>query len=250
MGSAGTVIDISASQRSPRGISVRSCRCSRPTSATAVAVLNRLLNHAARIRARTLARLDRAPLPPQDDDVGPYQTELKITGTRQLYIGDEHVWRWYRGTAVGPYPCFSALQALEHVCDQLIKHDIPIGRLVAILLDGCLNLAMVGLVVGLLARHLENSGRLLDPFLVEPFIWKQEFARIVHEGRMFAADSQGLVAPERRSWSLRNAAMFMVLGANEERVVELRVLGGELVANMRRTWSPHAMTSLPSRTSM
>ena len=199
-----------------------------------VAVLNRLLNHAARIRARTLARLYRAGLPPQDDDVGPYQTELKITGTRQLYIGDEHVWRWYRGTAVGPYPCFSALQALEHVCDQLIKHDIPIWRLVAILLDGCRNLAMVGLVVGLLVRHLEDSGRLLDPFLVEPFIWKQEFARIVHEDRMFAADSEGLVAPERRSWSLRNAAMFMVLGANEERVVELRELGVELVANTRR----------------
>ena len=199
-----------------------------------VAVLNRLLNHAARIRARTLARLYRAALPPQDDDVGPYQTELKITGTRQLYIGDEHVWRWYRGRGVGPYPCFSALQALEHVCDQLIKHDIPIGRLVAILLDGCRNLAMVGLVVGLLTRHLENSGRLLDPFLVEPFIWEQEFARIVHEGHTFAADSQGLAAPERRSWSLRDAAMSMVLGANEERAVELRELGGGLVANMRR----------------
>ena len=204
-----------------------------------VAVLNRLLNHAARIRARTLARLDRAGSPTRDDDdddddVRPYQTELKITGTRQLYMGDEHVWRWYRGTGVGPYPCFSALQALERVCDQLIQHEIPIGRLVAILLDGCRNLAMVGLVVGLLARHLENSDRLLDPFLVEPFIWRQEFARIVHESLMFATDSEGLVASERRSWSLRNAAMFMVLGANEERVVELRELGAGLVANARR----------------
>ena len=199
-----------------------------------VAVLNRLLNHAARIRERTLTRLDRAGPPPRADDVGPYQTELKITGTRQLYLGDEHVWRWYRGTGVGPYPCFSALQALERVCDQLIQHEIPIGRLVAILLDGCRNLAMVGLVVGLLARHLENSDRLLDPFLVEPFIWRQEFARIVHESLMFATDSEGLVASERRSWSLRNAAMFMVLGANEERVVELRELGAGLVANARR----------------
>ena len=203
-----------------------------------VAVLNRLLNHAARIRARTLGRLDWAGAPPRDDDVGPYQTELKITGTRQLYMGDEHVWRWYRGTGVGPYPCFSALQALERVCDQLIKHDIPIGRLVAILLDGCRNLAMVGLVVGLLVRHLENSDRQLDPFLVEPFIWHQEFTRIVHESRMFAAGSEGLVAPERRSWSLRNAAMFMVLGADEERVVELRKLGVELVTNAPRYLEP------------
>ena len=199
-----------------------------------VAVLNRLLNHAACIRARTLAGLHRAGPPPQDDDVGPYQTELTITGTRQVYIGDEHVWRWYRGTAVGPYPCFSALQALERVCDQHIKRDFPIARLLAILLRNCRNLAMVGLVVGLLTRHLEDSGRSLDPFLVEPFIWRQEFARIVHEGRMFAADSEGLVASERRSWSLRNAAMFMVLNADEDRVAELRELGAQLVSNARR----------------
>ena len=199
-----------------------------------VAVLNRLLNHAACIRARTLARLHRTGPPPQADDVGPYHTELTITGTRQVYIGDEHVWRWYRGTAVGPYPCFSALQALERVCDQHIKRDFPIARLLAILLRGCRNLAMVGLVVGLLTRHLENSGRSLDPFLVEPFIWRQEFARIVHEGRMFAADSEGLVGSERRSWSLRNAAMFMVLNADDDRVAELRELGTQLVSNARR----------------
>ena len=205
-----------------------------------VAVLNRLLNHAARIRAGTLGRLAQAGPPLGHDDIGPYHTELKITRARQLYIGDEHVWRWYRGTGVGPYPCLSALQALERVCDQLIKYNVPIRNLVAILLDGCQNLAMVGLVVGLLVRHLENADRLLDPFLVEPFIWHQEFARIVHDGRMFAADSDGLVAPERRSWSLRNAAMFMVLGANEERVVELRQLGVELVTNARRYMeSPH-----------
>ena len=199
-----------------------------------VAVLNRLLNHAARIRARTLARLDRAGPPPRDDDVGPYQTDLKITGTRQPYLGDEQVWRWYRGTAVGPYPCFSALQALERVCDQLIQLEVPIGRLVAILLDGCRNLAMVGLAVGLLVRHLENSDRLLDPFLVEAFIWRQEFARIVQETLMFAADSEGLVASERRSWSFRDVAMFMVLKSKEERLVELRELGVALVANARR----------------
>ena len=198
-----------------------------------VAVLNRLLNHAARIRARTLTRLDQARLF-QDDVVGSYQTELKITGTRQVYIGDEHVWRWYRGTGVGPYPCFSALQALERVCDQLIKCGTSIGRLVAMLLDGCRNLAMVGLVVGLLVRHVENADRVLDPFLVEPLIWHLEFGRIVHDRGPFAADSEGLVAPERRSWSLRDVAMRLVLGAKEERAAELRELGKRLVANARR----------------
>ena len=87
-----------------------------------VAVLNRMLNHAASIRARTLLR---------DMDGGPYQANLKITGTRRLYVGDDHVWMWYRGTGVGPYPCMSALQALERICDQFIEAGAPIGRLVS-----------------------------------------------------------------------------------------------------------------------
>ena len=196
-----------------------------------VAVLNRLLNHAARIRVRTLTRLDRSLQPLEDDTVDAYQTQLEITGARLPYVGDQHVWLWYRGTGVGPYPCFSALQALERVCDQLIEIGIPIRNVVSILLDGCENLAMVGFVVGLLIRHLEKADRLLDTYLTEPAIWHHEFGRVVSESGGFAADSEGLVAPERRNWSLRDAAMFMVLRAEGERVAELRVLGEQLVAN-------------------
>ena len=199
-----------------------------------VAVLNRLLNHAACIRVRALARLRPMGPPLEDDAVGSYQNELKITGVRRLYVGDEHVWLWYRGTGVGPYPCFSALQALERVCDQLIENGTPIGIVVSILLDGCKNLAMVSLVVGILVRHLENVDRLLDFYLTEPLIWNYEFARVVNETGGLAAGSEGLVAPERRNWSLREAAMFMVVRANDERAAELRALGSTLVANARR----------------
>ena len=199
-----------------------------------VAVLNRLLNHAALIRVRTLARLDQMGPPLEDDAVGSYQTELKITGARQLYVGDQNVWLWYRGTGVGPYPCFSALQALERVCDQLIQIGTPIGTVVSILLDGCESLAMVSLVVGLLVRHLEDADYLLDPYLTEPLIWHYEFARVVNETGGLAAGSEGVVVPERRNWSLREAAMFMVVRANDERAAELRALGSTLVANARR----------------
>ena len=197
-----------------------------------VAVLNRLLNHAARVRVRTLGRL--GPIgPPFDDGVG-YETALEITGTRRLYVGDGHVWGWYRGTGVGPYPCMSALQALERVCDQLIKAAIPIGSLVSILLHGCENLAMVGLIVGILVRHLEHTGRLLDPYLEEPFVWRHEFRRTMDEMSGLAAGSEGLVKPDRRKWSLREAAGHMVLCADEERGAELRAVGEQLVANARR----------------
>ena len=120
------------------------------------------------------------------------------------------------------------------MCDQLIEIGAPIRNLVAILLDGCENLAMVGLIVGLLVRHLESARNLLDPYLAEPLIWHYEFARVVHEASGFAAGSEGLAAPERRKWSLREAAMFVALRANGERAAELRTLGETLVANARR----------------
>ena len=163
-----------------------------------VAVLNRLLNHAAR------------------------------------FVGDRHVWLWYRGTGVGPEPCASALQALERVCEELIANGTPIRNVVSVLLDGCTSLAMVSLVVGLLVRHLENADHLLDPYLTDPLVWKLEFARVSSESHGYAADSRGLVAPERREWSLREAAVFMGRGANEDRAAELRALGEKLVANARR----------------
>ena len=198
-----------------------------------VAVLNRLLNHAACIRARHLAGLGQRGRPLEGDALGSYQTELDITGARQLYVGDEHVWLWYRGTGVGPYPCFSALQALERVCDQLIEIGTPIRTVVSILLDGCESLAMVSLVVGLLVRHLDDADHLLDSYLTEPLIWHHEFARVVRETGGLAAGSEGLVSPERRTWSLREAAMFMVVRANDERAAELRTLGNTLVQNAR-----------------
>ena len=203
-----------------------------------VRVLNRLLNHAARIRACKLSRLDSGDALSNSDAIAAYESELKITGARRLYVGDEHVWFWYRGTGVGPYPCMSALQALERVCDRLIESGAPIGVLVEILLDGCENLAMVGFIVGLLVRHLERSERLLDPYLAEPLIWRLEFARMAGELGGLKADSEGLVAPERRSWSLREAAMVVVLMADGERIEQLRAVGEALIENARQLVGP------------
>ena len=199
-----------------------------------VAVLNRVLNHAALARARALADLDHYGAPVEDSALDAYRTEFDITGTRRVYVGDDHVWTWYRGTGVGPYPCMSALQALERVCDQLVDIGIPLANIVAALLDGCENLAMVGLAVGLLVRHLEDAHRLLDPYLAEPMIWHHEFARLVHESSGLAAPSEGIVQAERRQWSLREAAMLLVLRADETRADELRTIGQQLVATARR----------------
>ena len=198
-----------------------------------VAVLNRMLNHAALIRARTSARLYANSPDSGENASGSYEETFEITGTPQRYVGDEQVWRWYRGTGVGPYPCISALQALERACDQLVKDGAPIGTLVSVLLDGCENLAMVGLIVGLLVRHLEVADEELDPYFTEPAIWSCEFRRLVDEQSMLAASSEGIEAPERRNWSLRDAAMFTALRATDERADDLRALGETLVERAR-----------------
>ena len=198
-----------------------------------VAVLNRLLNHAAKIRVRTLTHPDQMSYSSEDMDFGLYQADLEITGTRRPYLGDEHVWMWYRGTGVAPYPCMSALQALELRCDQLVNQRVPIGKLISLLLDGCENLAMVGLVVGMLVRHLEVAENFLDPYLTEALIWNYEFRRVAKEHSILAASSEAIEAPQRRSWTLREAAMFLALRATDNRVADLQDLGQTLVEKAR-----------------
>lgn len=193
-----------------------------------VTVINRMLNHAARARVRTLASIGHYGAV-SDEELESYRTELQITGAVRSYVGDSHVWIWYRGTGVGPYPCMSALQALERVCDQLIELDIPLTSIVSVLLDGCESLAMVGFVVGLLVRHIEKSDGLLDSYLSEPMIWHLEFGRVANEASGLAASSDGVVGGDRRGWSLREVAMILVLGADESRVEDLRQVAQLLV---------------------
>lgn len=211
-----------------------------------VAVLNRLLNHAARVRVLSLARTRHEPwLPVREDILRQHQLQMDITGTPKSYIGDAQVWCWYRGhmAAVGPYPCMSALQALEHACDQLIKAGARVGDIVPLLLQDCDNLAMVGAVFGLLVRHLEAADRLLDPFLTQPAIWKYESSRLASESRHRTGESDALIAPERRTWLPRQVAMTLVLRADEERSAELRSVGDKLVENARREFSSTRSTN-------
>jgi hypothetical protein len=204
-----------------------------------VTVLNRLLNHAARERIRTLASIGDRWNRLTDEQINDASVELRITGVPQKYAGDPHVWLWYRGTGVGPYPCMSALQALERVCDQTFALGLPMDPIIGILMEGCQNLAMPALVVGLLVRHIENAGTLLDPYLAEPHVWQLEFSRSVNESVGLAASSEGLAAPERRTWSFREAASWLALNADPERADALRLLGEQLVSRARENEADH-----------
>lgn len=197
-----------------------------------VALLNRMLDHGARCRVRILSNLRYGP--PLAEDPEGSRHVLSVSGEPREYIGDGHVWHWYRGTGVGPYPCMSGLQALELVTEEYIRAGVPPQALTSIMLRDAGSLAMPALALGVLVRHLEAVGEAIDPFLVEPAVWHLEFSRAVSDQTSgLAARIPELPNPERRRWSLREASMMLTLRADGDRVEKLKALGDQLLANAR-----------------
>jgi hypothetical protein len=192
-----------------------------------VPVVNRILNHAANIRCLA------------EDGSGSVATGSKFTlaidGTERGYVGDSNVWGWYRGNTNGPYPCMSALQAVERWIDRMVAGGAVIGDVATTLLKGCENLAMPALIVGATVRHLGDDSKVLDRYFVEPLVWHFERFRITHEVVSFMrASDSGITNPERRKWYIRDIVALLVVGASPERQAELRDLGEQLVANSAR----------------
>lgn len=210
---------------------------------TQVRVLNNILNSGAHARVKTLARLNSSDLfaLPVDEKGEVVVSEeapgeergfvLNLDGTPRLYVGDPHVWSWYRGTTVGPNSAMSALQAMERVLETWLEQGIPASRVVEIVLEGCENLAMPGMLYGTLVRHLDKVGDALDPFLAEPVVWELEFARSTHEHSGLAAPTDGLKNLDRRHWTPREVAAVMLTGGGEERANTMKKIGEQLIEN-------------------
>lgn len=201
----------------------------------AVAMINRMLDHAARFRVDKLSSYGSGA--EGQDDSG---LELKITGAgARQYIGDSHVWSWYRGSGVGPYPCMSALLALERFADHLLeKVNLPASAIVEFLLRDCHNLAVPGLIVGFLTRHPNEAGELLDPFLAHPEIWQLETSRVT--SAYFTVrdpDADKLTGLEHRGNTMHQTVAAMVINArirgDDKRLARLSEIGNELMENAR-----------------
>ncbi|WP_181801256.1 hypothetical protein [Streptomyces shenzhenensis] len=196
-----------------------------------LALINRMLDHAAAIRVGDHDAYTQAP----PDELPGVDLDIPGVGVRRC-VGDEHVWAWYRGSSVGPYPCMSALLAVERLADQLVAvADVPLGRIVQFLLRDCNNLAMPGLVVGFLVRHLEQAGDLLDPWMRDLDVWQLEFTRAASEGVLYVQgpDAPDLIGLSRRRSSLRDVAAELTIGAtlsgDQTRLNELAATGEALV---------------------
>lgn len=217
---------------------------------TSIRVINRILNHGARARVAILANLARRRFEPEPseepaDDSG---ADLDLDGVSRRYVGDSHVWSWYRGTSVGPSAAMSALLALERVAESWLDAAVPPSRVVATLLDGCENLAVPGMLFGLLTRHIEALTDELDPFLAEPAVWELELGRVALEHSGIRARTDALKHQERRSWSPREVCITLMTGRDEDRVQQLKKVGDLLIKNGERlglaaghtsTWAAH-----------
>ncbi|MFC8045350.1 hypothetical protein [Nocardia sp. NPDC057353] len=190
--------------------------------ARSASLLNNIVNHAVRYRVSEIKNSRWV----EASDLDQYTYTMLISGEQRTYVGDSGVWNWYRGTAGGPYPCMSALQAMERILDLLLEAGAPISVIVRTLLMDCENLAVPALLLGVMIRHIEVSQNQIEPFLAEPIIWTFESGRIAHEhfGAM-SPDSGELANSERRRMYLRDICMRMVLGAGEDQRVRLRVVG-------------------------
>lgn len=204
-------------------------------SGKVITFINQLLDHAARIRvapaleAGIASYLDEAGV-----DIG-IEVDVPTLGRRK-YIGDSHVWRWYRGTSVGPYPCMSALMALEVVTDKFHAAGVPLRELSIRLLGEANNLAMAGFVYGMIVRLGQPDTDLLDPWLARPEVWRLETFRTMHDQiRQSFAESAEVKNSDRRRYDPITVSYWLttnaILTKDDEAVKRLASLSERLVEN-------------------
>jgi energy-coupling factor transporter ATP-binding protein EcfA2 len=199
-------------------------------------VIDRMLDRGARNRIEVLNALERR----RGERAFSNQQEMGISmdlfgyGPR-MYLGDAHVWSWYRGSSVGPYPCMSALFALEMVLDELVQAGFALRSIVKALLRNAATLATPGLAYGFLVRHIDRVTDELDDFLAVPEVWQLEFGRTISEGRLHVQgpDPANRIGKERRRWTPRDVASQLVLDAarrgDDETIDRLRGVGRTLI---------------------
>ncbi len=217
-----------------------------------IVFVNRLLDHAARARMRRLGVLESGNAyyverSKEDEDLPGVELELPGVGIRRL-VGDSHAWGWYRGSTVGPYPCMSALLAVERFVDQAHGFGVELRVLAARLLRECHNLAMPGLVVGFLIRHLDEVTDELDGWLAEPAVWELEFGRSSSEGHLHVQgpDADDVRGRSNRGMSLRDVATELtlraVLASDDGSIGRLRSVADKLIERASAFYGPDGLT--------
>jgi hypothetical protein len=215
-------------------------------------LIDRMLDRGARARLEASKTLHRQMGGDPNEQFDGLDLSFADSGSR-TFVGDHHVWTWYRGSSVGPYPCMSALFALEMFMDGCVRSGIDVDSLTKRVVQDASTLASVGLRFGFLVRHIDKVSKELDSLLAEPAVWELEFSRASHEGALHVqgADDPTVPGRERRKWTPLNVAMYLVVGAlqrrDDQRLKELRDIGTRLNQNAGgdnapptvRRWAAH-----------
>ncbi|ROQ62663.1 hypothetical protein EDD93_5384 [Streptomyces sp. 840.1] len=167
------------------------------------------------------------------------------TGLRN-YAGDTEAWSWYRGVLNGPQPCISALMALDRWLEpELVRPGIASVREAAgLVLTRVGTVAGLGLVHGMLLRHLDEVTDELDSFLSLPLVWELEYSRFVSDSMFRRGDE--LTGSEWLKRSPTQIAMSLVVEAvhREDRKAVARL---RAVADRLRVAAPDGINGLEIR---
>jgi hypothetical protein len=157
-----------------------------------------------------------------------YEINLNWPGLgNKTFRGTSHVYRWYRGTGVGPYPAMSALMALEAWAIQALAQGVQKTVVVELILGCSSSIAVVALAYGVLIRDLAQVTDELDRFLTHPEIWRLEIDRFVAEVPQPPSGERNAVPS--RMYQPAQVAMELVLRADVARRAQLAALGRSMV---------------------
>jgi hypothetical protein len=135
--------------------------------------------------------------------------DLPTIGTK-VFRGSEASWRWYRGGG-GPWPVISALLALELWADRLIEREWTPTEVIHTLCASSDSLAVLGVSMGFLERHVYMLTTELSAFLAVPTIWWLEGRRLVaeHGPHMQLRDAEAIHNPEARRWRVHEICKIL-----------------------------------------
>ena len=208
-------------------------------------VINRMCDRGAKRRNLTLIGLGVGESDSESDPELSIGQSIELLGeSPRFYAGDGHVWLWYRGSGVGPYPCMTALFCLEILLDELVAAGWSPGAVARWVLKDATTLATPALVYGFLVRHIEAVTDELEGFLASPNVWHLEFARVINEGRLHVqgADYQRLAGRDRRTWKPQDVATYLVLTTadrgDKATLTRLEQVGRRLVDAAGRSEAP------------
>jgi hypothetical protein len=161
-----------------------------------------------------------------DYSARPLPLVLNLPWGDQTFWGDDQVYTWFRGVW-GPDATKGALMALERWAMAQLESGRPLDQVLQEALEGHESAGVLGIAVSMMltARTPTSAGAAI---VSSARLWKWDLARWQHDrgmnpntiGMALSNDIEGrkaLLASNAlpiRQWSLRDLAMFFVLGAD------------------------------------